>query len=144
MNTHVSIHAHPRYLVFTDAAALLMVLVLLFAASRIRFILSPLAFLLLGSGVLAGFAADVGWWFWKGIRALEISDDALTAHRGPALLPRELKRSAVLRVDFSRIRGSRKAVVRTRSGQRLRITEHAFSRQEFTRFLAALESWAPR
>jgi hypothetical protein len=144
MNIHVSLHAHPRYLITTDAAALLLVLLLLFAASRIRYILSPLAFLLLGAGVLAGFAVDVGWWFWKGIRAAEIADDVLIVHRGPGLQPHVFARSIVQRVSFSRIRGSRRAVVRTLSGRRLRIAEHAFPREEFTRFLAALEAWSPR
>jgi hypothetical protein len=144
MNIHVSIHAHPRYLIATDAAALLLVLLLLFTASRIRYLLSPLAFLLLGAGVLAGFAADVGWWFWKGIRAAEIADDVLILYRGRSLQPQTFTKPTVLRVQISRVRGSRKAHIRMLSGRRLRIAEHAFPREEFTRFLAALESWAPR
>jgi hypothetical protein len=144
MNIHVSINAHPKYLITTDAAALLLVLVLLFAASRLRFILSPLAFLLLGAGVLAGFTVDVGWWFWKGIRSMEIADDVLIVHRGPGLQPQAFTRSTVQRVSFSRVRGSRRAVVRTLSGRRLRIAEHAFPREEFTRFLSALEAWSAR
>ena len=142
MDNHVSIHAHPRSLITTDAAALLVAELLLFALSRIRLLLSPLAFLLLGLGVLAGFATDVGIWFWKGIRAAEISDDLLTVYRGRSLSPEEFKRPVVLSVRISRLPGSRSARLRTMSGRRLRITENAFHRDEFTRFLIALEDWA--
>jgi hypothetical protein len=142
MENHVSIHAHPRSLVTTDAAALLVAELLLFALSRIRLLLSPLAFFLLGLGVLAGFATDLGIWFWKGIRAAEISDDLLTVYRGRSLSPEQLKRSVVLSVRISRLPGSRSARLRTMSGRSLRITEDAFQRDEFTRFLIALEDWA--
>jgi len=144
MNSHISIQAHPRYLVATDVAALLVAEILLFALSRIRVLISPLAFLLLGVGVIAGFAADVGLWFWKGIRAAEISDDVLTVYRGRSLFPEAFLRSLVLSVRIARLPGSRSARLRTMSGRRLRITENAFPREEFSRFLAALQEWAPR
>ena len=67
----------------------------------------PLASLLLGLGVLAGFAADVGLWFWKGIRAAEISDDVLTVYQGKSLRPVEIRRSIVVRLRVSRMPGSR-------------------------------------
>ena len=143
MNSHLSIQAHPRYIVATDAAALLVAALLLFGLSRIRLLMSPLAFLLLGVGVLAGFAADVGLWFWKGIRAAEISDDQLTAYRGVSLSPETFMRSVILSVRISRLPGSRTVRLRTMSGRRLRITETAFPRDEFSRFLAALEKWSP-
>ncbi len=142
MNNHVSIQAHPRYLVATDAAALLVAEILLFVLSRIRILISPLAFLLLGVGVLAGFAADVGLWFWKGIRAAEISDDKLTIYRGAALFPEAFMHPVVMSVRISRQPGSRSARLRTMSGRRLRITENAFPREDFTRFLAALQGWS--
>ena len=143
MDSHLSIHAHPRYLVATDAAALVVAELLLFALSRIRLLVSPLASLLLGLGVLAGFAADVGLWFWKGIRAAELSDDLLTVYEGSSLRPVEIKRSVVLRLRISRVAGSRMVRLRTMSGQRLRMAENAFQREEFTRFLRALQEWVP-
>ena len=143
MDNHVLIHAHPRYLISTDAAALVVAELLLLALSRVRLLFSPLAFLLLALGVLAGFAADVGLWFWKGIRAVEISDDLLTVHRGISLLPEEYQRSVVLSARISRLLGSRSVRLRTMSGRRLRITENAFQRDEFSRFLSALQEWAP-
>jgi hypothetical protein len=144
MDSHVSIHAHPRYLVATDAAAFVVAELVLFALSRIRVLVSPLASVLLGIGVLAGFAADVGLWFWKGIRAAEISDDVLTVYQGRSLLPLQVKRAVVLRLRVSRLPGSRTIRLRTMSGRRLRMTENAFQRDEYTRFLTALREWAPR
>lgn len=144
MDSHLSIHAHPRYLVATDAAAFLVAELVLLALSRIRVLVSPLASLLLGLGVLAGFAADVGLWFWKGMRAAEISGDLLTVYRGRSLHPVEIRRSLVMRLRVSRLPGSRTVRLRTMSGRRLRMTENAFQRDEFTRFLAALREWAPR
>jgi hypothetical protein len=144
MDTRISIHAHPRYLVTTDAAALILVELLLFIVSRIRVLLSPLAFQVLGVGVLIGFAADVAWWFWKGTRAAEVSEERLTLWTGPTLMPTEIPRSTILRSRIIRRPGSRRVLIRTMSGKRLRISENAFPRDEFTRFLAALEAWAPR
>jgi hypothetical protein len=138
---HISIQAHPRFLITTDIAALLLVELLLFAVSRIRVLISPLAFLLFGVGVLCGFAADVGLWFWKGIRAAEISDDLLTVYRGTSLLPEEIQRSVVMTVRISRLPGSRRVRLMTMSGRRLRITENAFLHEEFSRFLTALQEW---
>ena len=143
MNNHVSIQAHPRLLITTDIAALLLVELLLFAVSRIRVLISPLAFLLFSVGVLAGFAADVGLWFWKGIRAAEISDDLLTVYRGRSLLPETIRRSAIMAVRISRLPGSGRVRLMTMSGRRLRIVENAFPHEEFSRFLAALQEWAP-
>ena len=141
MNNHVSIQAHPRLLITTDIAALLLVELLLFAVSRIRVLISPLAFLLFSVGVLAGFAADVGCWFWKGIRAAEISDDLLTVYRGRSLLPEKIRRSVIMTVRISRLPGSASVRLMTMSGRRLRIAENAFPREEFSRFLAALQEW---
>jgi hypothetical protein len=128
-------------LVATDVAALLLAELILFALSRIRVLISPLAFTLFGVGVLAGFAAGVGLWFWKGIRAAEISDDLLTVYRGRSLLPERILRSIVLTVRISRLPGSRSVRLMTMSGRRLRIAENAFPHEEFSRFLAALQEW---
>jgi len=144
MTIHISIHAHPRHLIATDAAALLLVELLLFAVSRIRYLISPLAYLLLAAAVLAGFAADVGFWFWKGIRAAEITDDVLTVNRGRSLTPQSIPRATILSAKISRLAGSRIVRLRTLSGQRVRIAENAFPWEPFSRFVAALEEWAPR
>ena len=144
MNIHLTIRAHPRYLIATDAAALLLVEMLLFAVSRIRSLMSPLASLFFGMAVIAGFAADVGFWFWKGIRAAELTDDALTVYAGRSLTPRSFPRATILKSRFSRLPGSGNVRLRTLSGKRVRISENAFPRQEFTRFVTALEIWVPR
>jgi len=141
---HVSIHAHPRYLIATDASALLLVELALFCLSRIRFAVSPLAFLLLGAAVLAGFAADVCFWFWKGIRAAEITEEVLFLNLGRSFMAQALRRTTIQTAKISRLPGSRKVRLRTFSGQRVRITENAFPREGFSRFLAAVEAWGPR
>jgi hypothetical protein len=144
MNNHVSIQAHPRYLVATDAAALATAEILLFALSRINALMSPLALRLLAAGLLAGFAADIGLWFWKGIRAAEITGERLTVYRGGSLLPETYGRGVTVIVKISRLPGNRSARLRTMSGRRLRITENAFAAREFSRFLAALRRWPHR
>ncbi|MGA2642290.1 MAG: hypothetical protein ABSG21_15455 [Spirochaetia bacterium] len=142
MNIHVSIQAHPRYLIVTDAAALILVELALFVVSRIRSVMSPLAFLLLGAAVFAGFAADVGCWYWKGIRSAEITGEALILHRGLSFTTEAFQRTTLKTAKISRLPGSRKARLRTSSGRRVRITENAFRREEFSRFLTAMEAWA--
>ena len=144
MNIHVSIHAHPRSLVATDVAALLLVEILLFAVSRIRSVMSPLAFALLAAATVLGFAADVGAWFLNGIRAAELTDDVLTVYRGRSLAPQVFPRGTIRRARVSRLPGSRSVRLRTLSGRRVRIVENAFPRDEFTRLLDAAELWARR
>ncbi len=144
MDMHISIHSHTRYQLAADAVALLLMEAVLFVLSRIRYAISPLAFLVLGTGVLAGFAVDVALWFWKGIRTAEIAGDVLIVHRGKALVPRELPRKTILSVKFSRVPGARSARLRTVSGRRVRIAEASFPHEEFGRFLTALAEWARR
>jgi hypothetical protein len=144
MSIHASIHAHHRFLIATDAAALLLVELILFALSRIRYVMSPLAFHLLGIAVVLGFAADVGLWFWNGIRAVDLNDDVLTVYRGRSLAPQAFPRGTVRQVKLSRLSGGRSVRLRTLSGRRVRIVENAFPREEFNRLLTALEMWAPR
>lgn len=144
MNNHVSIQAHPRYLVVTDAAALAAAEILLFALSRINALISPLAFQLLAAGLLAGFGLNAGLWFWKGVRAAEITGERLTVYRGGSLLPETFGRGVTLSVKISRLPGNRSARLKTMSGRHLRITEQAFPAREFSRFLAELQGWAQR
>jgi len=138
------LHSHPRYLIAADAGALLLVELVLFSLSRIRYALSPLAFLVLGTGVLVGFAADVARWLWRGARVVEITDEALIVYRGRSLASQALPRNAILSAKVTRLPGSRKALLRTVSGKRVMIAEIAFPHEEFSRFLTVLEEWAPR
>jgi hypothetical protein len=141
MTTRAAIHAHPRFLVATDFAALVLVELLLLGASRVRFLVSPLAFVLLAVGVLAGFAADILFWFWKGIRSVAVEGEVLTVFSGRALSPRAFPRRG-LRVKISRMPGSRGVRLKIPGRPRVKISEAAFPREEFTRFLLFLETWA--
>jgi hypothetical protein len=104
--------------------------------------MSPLAFLLLAIAVVLGFAADVGFWFWKGVRGVELTDDVLTVYRGPSLARQAFPRATIVSAKRSRLPGGRNVRFRTLSGRRVRIVENAFRHEEFTRFLTALEQWA--
>jgi len=137
----MTIHAHSRYLIVTDAAVLVLVEALLFGVSRVRVLLSPLAFWLISAAVLIGFALDVAAWYWKGIRAVDVDDELLTVYRGRSLSARAFPRSSIVRLKVTRFPGARRVRLRASSGQREIIGEQAFPRDEFTRFLSIMEMW---
>jgi len=138
---HFSVRAEPRYLIVTDAISLVAIEVLLVAVARVRMLLSPLAVVLLCLVVLAGFAADVAIWLWTGVRSVELSEGELVIYRGAGLSRLAVARTAVRRLRIRRLLGVGVVRLRTRSGQYVRISENAFPRAEFRRFLAALETW---
>jgi len=137
----MTIHAHSRYLIVTDAAVLVLVEALLFGVGRVRVLLSPLAFWLLSAVAVVGFALDVAAWFWRGIRAVDVDADVLTVYRGPSLSAQAFPRSSIVRLKVTRFPGARGVRLRASSGRRERITEQAFPRDEFTRFLSIVEMW---
>lgn len=141
MSTTLSIHAHPRYLVVTNAFALVLVELLLFLASRVRVLLSPLAWAVLGLAVLAGFGADIAIWYWTGIRAVEVTEEALTIFRGPLLSAQTLPRASVASLTLQRVLGVGAVRIRTNKGLQVRISESAFPREEFRRFLSEMANW---
>ena len=63
MATQMSLHAHPRYLIATDAGAFILSVLVLFVIFRVRLLLSPLAFTVLVILMAAGFGVDIGRWF---------------------------------------------------------------------------------
>lgn len=135
------INAHSRYLIVTDAAVLVLVEALLFGVGRVRVLLSPLAFWLISAVIIVGFALDVAAWFWRGIRAVDVDADVLTVYRGPSLSAQAFPRSSIDRLKVTRFPGARGVRLRASSGRRERITEQAFPRDEFTRFLSIVEMW---
>ena len=141
MNIHLFVRAEPRFLIATNVVSLLLVELLLVAVSRIPMLLSPLALVLLGLAVLAGFAADMGIWFWTGVRSIELSDEELTLYRGPRLSRQTVPRSSIARLRVRHVAGGGMVRLRTRSGLSLRLSEVAFPREEFRRFLAAIRTW---
>lgn len=141
MSTPVSLSAHPKYLIASDIIAFLFSALALFAVSRIPMILSLLAFALLTAVVALGFGADIGLWFLRGIRSVELSDDAITFYKGRSLVMQRIERRSVTRLRIARLLGRRRAILFLSSGSRLRITEDAFPREAFGRFLTALGQW---
>ncbi len=141
MSIRAAIRAQPRYLIVTDVFAFVLVELLLVAVSRVHILLSPLAFVLLTLAAAAGFIADVAIWYWTGIRSAEISEDELAVLRGPSLEPQSFARASIARLTVRRFLGVGAVRFRTRSGQYVRISENAFPREEFRRFLAEMERW---
>ncbi len=139
----IAIHAHHRSLIATDVSALALALVVLFAASRVRLLLSPLAFGILAAFLVLGFAADIGLWFLKGIRTAEISEETLVLHSGRALREQIIPRRSITRARFIRSPLRRSIRLRLDSGRTVKIAEDAFGHEAFTRFLAACGEWTP-
>jgi hypothetical protein len=146
MKAQFRMDARPR-LVYTSAAgALVLIVALLLAARLVPSLVSVLAVVLLSAAAAAGLAAEVLVWRARGVRSVEIGDDTLTVFRGRGLAARAVPRSSVASVRASRRWGGRLAVL-TLKGSRherrtvLRISEAAFPREQFSRFLAILETW---
>ena len=137
----VSVDAQIRYIIATDAAAFLIGAALLCALSLVPKTISALALWLLVTGFAVGLGLHVLLWFFRGIRSLELSDDALTVYRGPGLVSRRIERRMVTDVRVTRRLGRRAAVLLLTSRERVRITEDAFPREAFGRFLNALHEW---
>jgi hypothetical protein len=141
MNNRVSVDAHPRYLIATDAASFVIGAVLLLLVSRIRSFLSPLAVAVLITCLALGFGFDVLIWFLKGIRSIELDDESLTLYRGPSLEMQRINRGMVMAVSIRSRLGRRGAVVLLGERRRLRIAEDAFPKEPFERFLSTLAGW---
>jgi membrane protein implicated in regulation of membrane protease activity len=137
----VSVDAHIRYILATDAAAFLIGVVLLCALSIVPKTISALALWLLIAGLAAGLGMHVLLWFYRGIRSMELSDEALTVYRGRGLVSHRCERRMVTNLRVTRRLGRRAAVLLLTSRERVRITEDAFPQEAFGRFLNALCGW---
>ena len=144
MNSRVSADAHPRYLVATDMASFAIASVLLVLLSRLPSLFSPLALALLIVGLAVWFGIDIGIWVLRGIRSMELDAETLTLYRGRSLVAQRIERRSISEVRICRRLGRRTAMLRFPSGKRVRITEDAFPRDAFSRFLVALGSWQSR
>lgn len=137
----MTIHAHPRYLIVTDAAVLVLAEALLVGIRATRVLVSPLAFWMLSIALVLGLAADVAAWYWRGIRSVGLDEDLITVYRGPLLSARSFPRAAISRLKVTRFPGAGRVRFRDTSGRRERITEQVFPREDFSRFLAAIAPW---
>jgi hypothetical protein len=141
MDTRITLTAHLRYLAATDGAAFLIIVLLLFGASRIRILLSPLAVLALSLLTAAGFGAHVWLWLRRGIHAVEVDDDSITVYRGSARAAQRLERGAIESIRVVNRLGWRAIVVHPRSGRGIRIGEDAFPREDFLKACGVLGAW---
>jgi hypothetical protein len=141
MSTRVSVDAHPRYLIFTDAASFAIGAILLLLVSRIRPLLSPLAVVILIACLAGGFAFDVLIWYMKGIRSIELDDESLALYRGPSREAQRILRGQISGVTFYSKLGRRGAVLLLGVKHKLRIAEDAFPKEEFERFLSTISGW---
>ncbi len=137
----LSFEAHLRYVLATDIAGFLLGLLLLFLVSRIRSLISPLAFVLLLIALAAGFALDVILWVVRGVRSVELDDDALTLYRGASMTPQRIGRSSVQRIRIVQRMGRRTVVMQLGGLRRARVNEEAFPRESFGRLITALRDW---
>jgi hypothetical protein len=152
MKPQFRMDARPVLLFTAAAGALLLCVVLLLLAMLVHALISWLALILLVVALGAGLAAEVLVWVLRGIRCVEIDADTLTICRGRSLAARRsIPRASVIAVRTARRFGRRIAVLRLdglrpngprpKAQRQVRIAEDAFPREQFTRFLAVLETW---
>jgi hypothetical protein len=141
MSARISIDAHLRYVLATDAIAFLAAAVLIFLVSRIRSFVSPLAVWLLVAALVFGLAVEIALWLRGGIRRVELEDDVLTLTVGRRRRTHRVQRADLARLRVTRRLGRMALVLRLRSGARIRIPEDAFPRQAFIRLLSELQRW---
>ncbi len=139
-----SFPAHLRHILATDAAAFLVGALLVLLISRIRALISPLAVTVVIAALALAFAGDIVLWLYRGIRSIELDDQSITLLRGKDLEPQVLARHQVVSVEIGRRFLRRVAILRLSRFHVVRITEEAFSQEEFSRFLAALSGWGQR
>ncbi len=139
----LSIDAGLRYLVVPSAAAGLLLVLLLFIASRLGSLISLLAFGLLSAAVAAGLAAEIVLWVARGVRRLELDEEELLLYRGRSLEKRRVDVQSVVSLRVRSRLGRKTATLVLTSGESVRLAGDAFSEEEFARFLAALAEWAP-
>ena len=137
----MTLHAHPRFLIVTDSAVLILVEALLVGIRGARVLVSPLAFWLLTAALVLGLAADVAAWFRRGVRTVTVEEELLTIYRGADLRPRSLLRRDLLGLEVRRFPGAARVRLRATSGRAEVIGEQAFPREEFARFLSVMETW---
>ncbi len=136
--------AHARYLLATDLAAFLFATLIVLLASRIRALISPLAVLVVIAALAVVFGCDVALWLYRGIRSIELDQEAITLFRGPELKPQTIDRKEIAGLETRRRFMRRFVIVKRWGGRAVRITEEAFSPEAFSRFLTFLADWDQR
>ena len=131
----------PFLVLAATAGAFVLGAILVVLAALVPSLISWLAAGLVILALAAIGGTEIVLWFKSGIRSIEIDADTLTLYRGAALRPERIPRASARAVRTVRRFGRRIAVVRRAAGRTLRVSEGAFPREEFSRFLAVLETW---
>lgn len=137
----ITLNAHPRYLIATDAITFVLAAAFVLLLGWIPMLVSGLAQGLLIAFLAVVFGVDILHWWRRGIRTVELDDSSLTVFRGRDLAPRRVERGQVRSVRIPPRPGRRVAILTVTGGRRLVISEDAFPREAFARFLSALRSW---
>jgi hypothetical protein len=137
--------SRPRLVDTAAVAAFVAAGLAVASATFVPSLLSPLAAVVLAVGLAAIGAAEIGIWHLRGIRSVEIDGDSLVLVRGVSLRQVRVSRGSTRwsprAIATVRRFGRRVAVIRPRGTRPVRIAEDAFRHEDFTRFLAALDSW---
>jgi hypothetical protein len=141
MKMQMSLRAHPRYLISADVGAFVLSLVVLFALTRVSLLLSPLAFALLSLLMAGIFGADIGLWFARGIRLVEVDGERISVCAGRSLRTRSFDHAGIKSLRVRRGIGRRSVLLKPRSGGTVRIREDAFPREDFARFVVSVRDW---
>jgi hypothetical protein len=138
-------------IIAVDAGAFVLGAALLFLFSRIRLLISlPMTFVLTAALAIV-LAADILRWFVRGIRAVQIDDDGFLLERGRLPAVARIRREDIFLIRVRRFLGTktlvialrapkRKLVPLIRPGRRVSIGDGAFTREDFTRLIAAGDS----
>jgi hypothetical protein len=141
MKAPLSIQAGTATLLAPNIAAFVLVVLVLFALTRVASLLSLLAFAGLSLLTAAGFAAELIAWRARGIRCMDLDDEMLTVYRGRSLAAAQVRRNMVRSIRIRSLLGRRTITLFMVTGKRLRIRGDAFSPAPFEQFSAALAAW---
>ncbi len=141
MSTRISAEARLRYVLVTDAAVFVVGVLLIVLVSRIRSLVSPLAAWLLLGALVVGFALEITLWILRGVRRVELEEDALILTVGSDRRTRRVQRRDIVRIRITSRLGRTALHLRLANGARLRIPEDAFPREAFARLVSALQRW---
>lgn len=137
----VTLNAHPRYLITTDLIAFVIAAAFVLLLTKVPMLLSLLAALLLVAVLAAICGLSILMWMRRGVRSVEMNDVSITIYSGPGFHPRRLERGEIARIRIPRRPGRHIVILNPAAGGRIAITEDAFPREAFARFLSAISAW---
>jgi hypothetical protein len=122
--------------VATNAIALALGLVVLFALSRFRLLFSPLALGLIAGALALYLAAGVLLWLFRGIREVEVSVEGISLVVGRSQKIRKIAALEIGGIRLTRRFGRRRIWI---PSKRLAIIDDGFSREDFESIVKRME-----